>query len=341
MTRVESLTGFGEMLGHRVVTLHPAVHAGILARRDVPDDLADLAAHEIEPFDLVVVNLYPFTEVAAGTASREEDAVEMIDIGGPALLRAAAKNFAHVVAARAPRALRGRPRRAARARRALARHAPLARRRDLRRHRRVRVGDRGLVRRPRGVPRGPDPDVLEGPEPRLRREPAPAGGLLRGGGRAPPPALAGRPAERPRALLQQPQRPLRRPPARRGVHAAGVRDRQAREPVRRGGRRRDRGRIRAGARLGSRLGVRRRRRPQPARAAAALGERLAEQFVEVLFAPGYDGDGARRARAKGGAADPRLDGAPRARRRASATTAGCSAGCSPRTATRTSRTARG
>ena len=96
VTRVESLTGFAEMLGHRVVTLHPAVHGGILARRDVPDDVADLAAHDIEPFDLVVVNLYPFTEVASRRGVREEEAVEMIDIGGPALLRGAAKNFAHV-----------------------------------------------------------------------------------------------------------------------------------------------------------------------------------------------------------------------------------------------------
>jgi phosphoribosylaminoimidazolecarboxamide formyltransferase / IMP cyclohydrolase len=96
VTRVESLTGFTEMLGHRVVTLHPAVHGGILARRDVPDDLADLAEHEIQPFDLVVVNLYPFTEVASRQGVTEEDAVEMIDIGGPALLRAAAKNLGAV-----------------------------------------------------------------------------------------------------------------------------------------------------------------------------------------------------------------------------------------------------
>src|SRR5581483_3638144 len=60
VTRVESLTGFAEILGHRVVTLHPAVHGGILARRDVAADLADLETHGIEPFDLVVVNLYPF-----------------------------------------------------------------------------------------------------------------------------------------------------------------------------------------------------------------------------------------------------------------------------------------
>jgi phosphoribosylaminoimidazolecarboxamide formyltransferase/IMP cyclohydrolase len=96
VTRVESLTGFAEMLGHRVVTLHPAVHGGILARRDVPGDLADLAAHGIEPFDLVVVNLYPFAEVTSRPNVEEREAVEMIDIGGPTLLRAAAKNFTWV-----------------------------------------------------------------------------------------------------------------------------------------------------------------------------------------------------------------------------------------------------
>ena len=59
---LEELTGFAEMLGHRVVTLHPAVHGGILARPDVPEDVADLAAHGIEPIDLVCVNLYPFEQ---------------------------------------------------------------------------------------------------------------------------------------------------------------------------------------------------------------------------------------------------------------------------------------
>jgi len=96
VTRLETLTGFAELLGHRVVTLHPAVHAGILARRDVPEDLDELAAHGIEPFDLVVVNLYPFTETASRRGVTEEEVVEMIDIGGPTLLRAAAKNFLHV-----------------------------------------------------------------------------------------------------------------------------------------------------------------------------------------------------------------------------------------------------
>ncbi|MFL5966491.1 MAG: bifunctional phosphoribosylaminoimidazolecarboxamide formyltransferase/IMP cyclohydrolase, partial [Gaiellaceae bacterium] len=94
--RVEDLTGVAEMLGGRVKTLHPAIHAAILARRDHDEDLAALDEHEIRPFDLVCVNLYPFTEVAARYGVREEDAVEMIDVGGPSMLRGAAKNFAHV-----------------------------------------------------------------------------------------------------------------------------------------------------------------------------------------------------------------------------------------------------
>ena len=94
---VEKLTEVPELLGGRVKTLHPRIHAAILARRDVADDLAGLEAHEIEPFDLVCVNLYPFEQVARRFGVREEEAVEMIDIGGPSMLRAAAKNFAHCV----------------------------------------------------------------------------------------------------------------------------------------------------------------------------------------------------------------------------------------------------
>ncbi len=94
--RVEDLTEIPELLGGRVKTLHPRIHAAILARRDHPDDLAALDEHDIRPFDLVVVNLYPFTQVVSRHGVKEEDAVEMIDIGGPSMLRAAAKNFAHV-----------------------------------------------------------------------------------------------------------------------------------------------------------------------------------------------------------------------------------------------------
>ncbi|MFM9225719.1 MAG: bifunctional phosphoribosylaminoimidazolecarboxamide formyltransferase/IMP cyclohydrolase [Actinomycetota bacterium] len=87
VTAVAEITGFPPLFGHRVVTLHPRVHGGILADRDDPDHVAEMAEHGIEGIDLVVVNLYPFAQ-APGT--------EMIDIGGPALVRAAAKNHAHV-----------------------------------------------------------------------------------------------------------------------------------------------------------------------------------------------------------------------------------------------------
>jgi phosphoribosylaminoimidazolecarboxamide formyltransferase/IMP cyclohydrolase len=96
VTRVEDVTGSPEMLAGRVKTLHPRIHAGILARRDVEDDMAALAEHAIEPFDLVCVNLYPFELVADRPGMAEEEIVEMIDVGGPSMLRAAAKNHAHV-----------------------------------------------------------------------------------------------------------------------------------------------------------------------------------------------------------------------------------------------------
>jgi phosphoribosylaminoimidazolecarboxamide formyltransferase/IMP cyclohydrolase len=93
--RVEAVTESPEMLGGRVKTLHPRVHAGILARRDEADDVATLEEHGIEAFDLVCVNLYPFESFTAQRGVTETDAVEMIDIGGPSMLRGAAKNFAH------------------------------------------------------------------------------------------------------------------------------------------------------------------------------------------------------------------------------------------------------
>jgi phosphoribosylaminoimidazolecarboxamide formyltransferase/IMP cyclohydrolase len=98
VTRVEEVTGAPELLGGRVKTLHPRIHAGILARLELEEDLATLAEHEIEPFQLVCVNLYPFGEVVARGGVSEPEVVEMIDVGGPSMLRAAAKNFAHVAA---------------------------------------------------------------------------------------------------------------------------------------------------------------------------------------------------------------------------------------------------
>ena len=102
VTRLEEVTGFAEILGHRVVTLHPAVHGGILARRDVAEDIADLEAHGIQPIDLVCVNLYPFERTVGRLDVNWDDAIEQIDVGGPALLRAAAKNHAHVVVVSRP-----------------------------------------------------------------------------------------------------------------------------------------------------------------------------------------------------------------------------------------------
>lgn len=90
---VSDLTGFPEMLDGRVKTLHPVVHGGLLARRDRPEHMAAIAAHDIRPIDLVVVNLYPFRETVARGEATPEEIVEQIDIGGPSMLRSAAKNF--------------------------------------------------------------------------------------------------------------------------------------------------------------------------------------------------------------------------------------------------------
>jgi phosphoribosylaminoimidazolecarboxamide formyltransferase/IMP cyclohydrolase len=98
VTRVEDVTDSPEMLGGRVKTLHPRIHAGILARRDIPEDMETLAENRIEPFDLVCINLYPFASVAGRPGVGDTEAIEMIDIGGPSMLRGAAKNFEHVIA---------------------------------------------------------------------------------------------------------------------------------------------------------------------------------------------------------------------------------------------------
>ncbi|MFO1322586.1 MAG: bifunctional phosphoribosylaminoimidazolecarboxamide formyltransferase/IMP cyclohydrolase [Burkholderiales bacterium] len=96
VTDVGSYTGFPEMLDGRVKTLHPKVHGGILARRDLPAHVAALREHGIPTIDLVVVNLYPFRATVAKPGCTLEDAIENIDIGGPSMVRAAAKNWPHV-----------------------------------------------------------------------------------------------------------------------------------------------------------------------------------------------------------------------------------------------------
>jgi len=99
---VEEITGVGEMLGHRVVTLHPKIHGAILALRDDPDHQSDMAKHGIEPIDLVCVGVYPFSETIAREGCTFPEAVEMIDIGGPTMIRAAAKNHRFVTVVTEP-----------------------------------------------------------------------------------------------------------------------------------------------------------------------------------------------------------------------------------------------
>jgi phosphoribosylaminoimidazolecarboxamide formyltransferase/IMP cyclohydrolase len=93
---VAAVTGFPEMMDGRVKTLHPAVHGALLARRDLDEHMAALREHDIEPIDLVAVNLYPFRETAARRDVPPDAVIEQIDIGGPSMLRSAAKNFAAV-----------------------------------------------------------------------------------------------------------------------------------------------------------------------------------------------------------------------------------------------------
>jgi phosphoribosylaminoimidazolecarboxamide formyltransferase/IMP cyclohydrolase len=93
---VAEVTGFPEMLDGRVKTLHPKVHGGILARRERPEHMAALAQHGIRPIDLVAVTLYPFEQTVARAGVTLEEAIENIDIGGPSMIRGAAKNHAHV-----------------------------------------------------------------------------------------------------------------------------------------------------------------------------------------------------------------------------------------------------
>jgi phosphoribosylaminoimidazolecarboxamide formyltransferase/IMP cyclohydrolase len=102
VTSVESVTGQREILGGRVKTLHPKIHGGILGRLDVSSDVEQMHEDGIEPIDLVVVNLYPFEQRAAVQGATDEDLVESIDIGGPAMIRAAAKNHARVGVVTAP-----------------------------------------------------------------------------------------------------------------------------------------------------------------------------------------------------------------------------------------------
>lgn len=99
---IEKLTGFPEMMDGRVKTLHPRVHGGLLGRRDMPEHVAAMKEHGIEPIDLVCVSLYPFANTIAKVGVTEEEAIEQIDIGGPAMIRSASKNYEFVTVVTAP-----------------------------------------------------------------------------------------------------------------------------------------------------------------------------------------------------------------------------------------------
>src|SRR5207302_9250796 len=99
---ISELTGFPEILDGRVKTLHPAIYAGLLAKRDKPEHMNTLAEHKLPEIDLVVCNLYPFEQTVAKPGVTEAEAIENIDIGGPCMVRAAAKNYAAVAIATMP-----------------------------------------------------------------------------------------------------------------------------------------------------------------------------------------------------------------------------------------------
>ena len=298
MTPLEELTGFGELLGHRVVTLHPAVHGGILARRDVPDDLADLEAHGIAPIDLVCVNLYPFErtigrlDVALGRGDRADRRRRP---GAAARRREEPRRTSSRSAG---------PRTTSRVLEELRVSADvsLETRRDARRARvpttaALRRRRRGLARPRRGLsPRRIVPVFDRVLELSYGENPHQRAAYYAAARRAHARARARRAAAGQAALVQQPRRPLGRAAARaraRGRRGVIVKHANPCGVAMRGD---DRGGVRARARRRSRLGVSAASSWSTGRSAPSSERALAEQFVEVLFAPGYDEVAARGAR---------------------------------------------
>lgn len=103
VTPIDQVTGFPEMMDGRVKTLHPKVHGGLLALRDKPEHAKAMADHGITPIDLVCVNLYPFEKTVAQPDVTDDEAIEQIDIGGPSMIRSAAKNHRYVTCVTDPR----------------------------------------------------------------------------------------------------------------------------------------------------------------------------------------------------------------------------------------------
>ena len=145
---ISDVTGFPEICDGRVKTLHPNVHGGLLARRDDPEHLKALKDNHIEFIDMVCVNLYPFRQTIEKPGVKMEDAIENIDIGGPSMLRSAAKNWAV-----RPRGLCADPRRDRGRRQYRKGHAPETLGESLHAHRRIRCDDRHLHARSGGSER--------------------------------------------------------------------------------------------------------------------------------------------------------------------------------------------
>ena len=263
---VDEVTGHPEIMGGRVKTLHPRIHGGILGRLDHDDDVRQMAENGIEAIDLVVVNLYPFEEWVLRRGVSDDELVEQIDIGGPALIRAAAKNHSRVGVVTSPDQYQEILDELAAGDGELS--PTLLRRLAGAAYQRTARYDAVIAdwfADPRGRLPDRDPHGLrQAARGELRREPAPAGGLLRRAGRPHPPARADRPAPRQAALVQQPARPRRGPRPAGRVRAARLRDRQAQQPLRRGRGRRRRHGVPAGPRLRPRVGLRRRHHGQPA-----------------------------------------------------------------------------
>ena len=262
---MDDYTGFPEILDGRVKTLNPKIYAGLLAVRSSEDHMRTIDEHGIEPIDLVCVNLYPFERTAATRGVEDAEVIENIDIGGPTLIRAAAKNHAFSAVVVSPESYDavldelqssdGRLSQQTRQALALDAFAYTAR------------YDTAIARwfgeQRGGVPVAVRARVREGARPLVRREPAPARRVLRADGRAHRPALDGVEAARQGAVVQQPARPRLGAEARGRVRGAGLRDHQAQQPVRVRGRRRGRRGVPQGARVRPDERVRRRRLLQP------------------------------------------------------------------------------
>ena len=309
VTKVEDLTGFPECLDGRVKTLHPKVHAGILADRRLESHVQQLADLGIEPFDLVVSNLYPFAQTVASGASPDE-CVEQIDIGGPSMVRAAAKNHPSVAIVTSPE-------RYADVLAAVAAGGfTLAQRQRLAAEAFVHTATYDVAvaswmgnvltdtSEGTGFPAWIGRHVGQGGGAALRREPAPAGRALRE--RVRHRARAGRAAARQGDVLQQLRRRRRRAPRRLRLRRAGGRDHQARQPVRhRGRRRRRRGAPPAPTTcdpVSAFGGVIAANRP----VSVAMAEQVAEVFTEVIVAPAYDEGAVEVLQAQEEHPDPRL-----------------------------------